>query len=117
MNRILARTLSVAALGVGLTLSPLATPSHAQDPTGTSSGTTGVNGGSTTGTSTGIGDTGRSSTTTGNGAGRGGARTDRDADDGFNWGWLGLIGLAGLMGLMPRRDHHTTTTHRVGDNR
>ncbi len=28
----------------------------------------------------------------------------RTADDGFDWGWLGLIGLAGLLGLRGRDD-------------
>ena len=27
--------------------------------------------------------------------------TTRTNDDGFDWGWLGLIGLAGLAGLTP----------------
>jgi hypothetical protein len=41
---------------------------------------------------------------------------DRD-DDGFDWGWLGLLGLAGLFGLKrhDRVDVHdrvTATAHR-----
>ena len=31
--------------------------------------------------------------------------TQRDADDDFDYGWLGLIGLAGLIGLFRRGDH------------
>lgn len=35
------------------------------------------------------------------------------ADDGFDWGWIGLLGLIGLAGLSGRkRDDHTTTTTR-----
>ncbi len=37
-----------------------------------------------------------------------------DADNDFEWGWLGLLGLSGLFGLMPRKREenvrHTTTT-------
>ena len=32
----------------------------------------------------------------------------RVADDGFDWGWLGLIGLVGLLGLRRRDDTHDT---------
>ena len=35
---------------------------------------------------------------------------DRNRDDGFNWGWLGLLGLGGLAGLM-RRDRRRTDAH------
>lgn len=33
------------------------------------------------------------------------------ADDGFDWGWLGLLGLIGLAGLKgrDRKDTHTST--------
>ena len=42
--------------------------------------------------------------------------TDR-ADDGFDWGWLGLLGLAGLLGLKGRdrvdvHDRGTATARR-----
>lgn len=40
--------------------------------------------------------------------------TAERADDGFDWGWLGLGGLLGLAGLMRRdrhdRVHHASTT-------
>lgn len=35
----------------------------------------------------------------------------RDDDDGFDYGWLGLIGLLGLAGLMRRKD--TDRVHRT----
>jgi MYXO-CTERM domain-containing protein len=39
------------------------------------------------------------------------------ADDGFDWGWLGLLGLIGLAGLAGSRRRHepvrTTTTGTV----
>lgn len=46
------------------------------------------------------------------------ARPVADADDEFDWGWLGLVGLLGLAGLMRRgREHRgahyeTSTTQR-----
>jgi hypothetical protein len=39
-----------------------------------------------------------------------------EADEGFDWGWLGLLGLIGLAGLTGRRRPepvHTTTTGTV----
>ena len=49
------------------------------------------------------------------------ARAADRRDDGFNWGWLGLVGLGGLAGLMGRDrrrtgpDYSTTsTTDRTG---
>lgn len=36
--------------------------------------------------------------------------TTRTADDGFDWGWLGLLGLAGLLGLRGRDDTRRTVT-------
>ena len=42
-------------------------------------------------------------------------RTDRTVtrvDDGFDWGWLGLLGLAGLYGLKRRPESHEYTTTR-----
>lgn len=34
----------------------------------------------------------------------------RTTDDGFDWGWLGLIGLAGLLGLRGRDDTRRNVT-------
>lgn len=45
--------------------------------------------------------------------------TDVDnADDGFDWGWLGLIGLAGLAGLAGRKssDHTYRSDANVDPN-
>ena len=36
--------------------------------------------------------------------------TATEADDGFDWGWLGLLGLAGLAGLRGRKEPVRTTT-------
>jgi MYXO-CTERM domain-containing protein len=45
------------------------------------------------------------------GTGTGGVNTDTTqdtryvrTDDGFDWGWLGLLGLAGLLGLSRKRE-------------
>ena len=40
---------------------------------------------------------------------------ETEADDGFDWGWLGLLGLLGLAGLAGRRTatHHVDTVHRT----
>ncbi|AIZ46070.1 hypothetical protein QR90_14825 [Deinococcus radiopugnans] len=38
-----------------------------------------------------------------------------DADNGFDWGWLGLLGLLGLAGLRRREDRaYSTTTPGTG---
>lgn len=37
--------------------------------------------------------------------------TTRD-DDGFDWGWLGLLGLAGLAPLFMRKDRPVTVDRR-----
>ena len=37
---------------------------------------------------------------------------ERAADDGQDWGWVGLLGLAGLLGLR-RRDRHDEHVHRT----
>lgn len=41
---------------------------------------------------------------------------DHDRDDGFEWGWVGLLGLVGLAGLM-RRESHDRTVVRTTDTR
>jgi hypothetical protein len=40
------------------------------------------------------------------------AMDDAGQDDGFDWGWIGLLGLLGLAGPSRRRDtaHRTTTS-------
>jgi hypothetical protein len=38
-------------------------------------------------------------------------RSDRDDDDGFDWGLLGLLGLAGLLGLKRNDDHRARDIH------
>jgi hypothetical protein len=42
-------------------------------------------------------------TTTGTAPGSAAVRTD-NRDDGFDWGWIGLLGLAGLAPLFMRKD-------------
>ncbi|AFZ30655.1 hypothetical protein Glo7428_2127 [Gloeocapsa sp. PCC 7428] len=37
------------------------------------------------------------------------------ADDGFDWGWLGLIGLFGLFGLSRKKSRIETTAYREPD--
>jgi len=36
--------------------------------------------------------------------------TVEEEDDGFNWGWLGLLGLGGLAGLLARNRRSDTRT-------
>ncbi len=44
--------------------------------------------------------------------------TVEEEDDGFNWGWLGLLGLGGLAGLLARnRNTETRTVERSTDTR
>lgn len=55
------------------------------------------------------GGTGSSDTTTGQ-------TTTTRADDGFDWGWLGLLGLIGLAGLAGKNKHsHTDEPTRYRD--
>ena len=49
--------------------------------------------------------------TTGTTGGPATATAVRD-DDGFDWGWIGLLGLAGLAPLFMRRDRPATVDRR-----
>jgi hypothetical protein len=58
----------------------------------------------------------QSGNTNGTGTNRTETRTVQQ-DDGFDWGWLGLLWLAGLAGLMPKKRtvevHENRTTNRT----
>lgn len=86
--------LAASVLCLGLTLGGAAYGQGADRPGGPEAGP----GGATTGTTT-------------------GRFTDTTTNQGFGWGWLGLIGLIGLAGLMPRNDdrhRYTSTTTGTG---
>lgn len=55
-------------------------------------------------TGVGMGQTGNDTTSTV-------TRTNDARDDGFDWGWLGLLGLAGLLGMRRNDRDHGTVRH------
>ena len=90
----LSKAIGAGIIAAGLALAPAQMPASAQ--TDTTGGTTGGTNNTTTTTSP-------SSDV-----------ASADADNGFDWGWLGLLGLSGLLGLIPRKREenvrYTTTT-------
>lgn len=86
----LSKLIAAGVLSASVAVLPLNLPASAQSNTGTSS---------TTDTTT---------TTTPR---QGVDNTARTTDNGFDWGWLGLLGLVGLAGLMPRK-HEEPTRYR-----
>jgi hypothetical protein len=87
MNR-LWKTFRISALTLGVVLGSA----------GAASAQTGGGSGSGTGGGTSSGATG-------------GTTTNARADNGFDWGWIGLLGLAGLIPLFTRRNGNGHTTH------
>jgi hypothetical protein len=91
----LSKAIGAGIIAAGLALAPAHLPASAQ---------TDTTGGTTNGTN--------STTTTS-------PRSDvasADADNGFDWGWLGLLGLSGLLGLIPRkREENVRYTTTTGD--
>jgi MYXO-CTERM domain-containing protein len=85
----LSKLIAAGVLSASVAVLPLNLPASAQTNTGT---------GSTTDTTT---------TTTP----RQGVDNTYRTDDGFDWGWLGLLGLVGLAGLIPRK-HEEPTRYR-----
>jgi hypothetical protein len=91
----LSKAIGAGIIAAGLALAPAHLPASAQ---------TDTTGGTTNGTNS-------TTTTT-----RGSDVASADADNGFDWGWLGLLGLSGLLGLIPRkREENVRYTTTTGD--
>jgi len=87
----LSKLIAAGVLSASVAVLPLNLPASAQSNTGT-------------GTGTGTGSTTDTTTTTP----RQGVDNTYRTDDGFDWGWLGLLGLTGLAGLIPRKQEEPT---------
>lgn len=79
----LSKLIAAGVLSASVAVVPLNLPASAQTNTGTTTDTT-----TTTAPSQGVDNTARN-------------------DDGFDWGWLGLLGLTGLAGLIPRKQEES----------
>jgi hypothetical protein len=83
----LSKLIAAGVLSASVAVVPFDMPASAQSNTGTGTGTT-------------------TDTTTTTTPTQGVDNTNRD--DGFDWGWLGLLGLTGLAGLIPRKQEEPT---------
>lgn len=82
----LSKLVAAGVLSASVAVVPFDLPASAQSNTGTGTGTTTDT--TTTTPTQGVDNTNR--------------------DDGFDWGWLGLLGLTGLAGLIPRKQEEPT---------